>query len=115
MTRYPRRRLVPLLAAVFVLALVGALPAGAAPVRPSYAGNDYCLGACNDILPPGENGNATLADILANKALGTRPAHTDDQLAPYANLVNDYQQLTDSTIGQYYNDASFGVPSGQVA
>jgi acyl-homoserine lactone acylase PvdQ len=118
MSRYPRRRLIPLLAVACVLALPGALPAGATPAGtagPSYASNDYCLGACDDILPPGENGNATLADILANKALGTRPAHTADQLGPYANLVNGYQQLTDSTIGQYYDDASFGVASGQVA
>ncbi len=48
---------------------------------------DYCAGQCSDILPPGENGNATLADILANKAFGTRPAHTMDQLGPYADLA----------------------------
>jgi acyl-homoserine lactone acylase PvdQ len=115
MTGPVRRRFVPLAAAALLLAALPVLPAGAAPTaRPSYAGNDYCLGACNDILPPGENGNATLADILANKVLGTKPAHTDDQLAPYANLVDDYGGLTDAGIASYYDDASFGVASGQV-
>ena len=46
------------------------------------ATTDYCQGQCADILPPGENGNATLAEILANQAFGTRPAHSDDQLDP---------------------------------
>ncbi|HEY3477886.1 MAG TPA: penicillin acylase family protein [Streptomyces sp.] len=76
---------------------------------------DYCAGQCADILPPGENGNATLADILANKVFGTRPAHTSDQLGPYASLADGYPGLTDATLTNFFNDASFGVPSGQVA
>ncbi len=78
------------------------------------AGNDYCLGQCNDILPPGENGNATLADILASKALGTRPAHFTDQLGKYAALMDSYTGLTDDQLDQFYNDSAFGVPAGQV-
>lgn len=80
----------------------------------TYESNDYCDGQCSDILPPGENGNATLADILANKAFGTRPEHTDDQLNTYASLADNYQSVTDSTIDQYFNDASYGVASGDV-
>ncbi|MGN5630932.1 hypothetical protein AAIO99_02600 [Streptomyces sp. AC154] len=49
---------------------------------------DYCQGQCDDILPPGENGNATLVDILGNKAFGTHPAHSDDQLDRYDGLVD---------------------------
>src|SRR3954462_13582151 len=78
------------------------------------ANNDYCLGQCNDILPPGESGNATLAQILANKVLGTRPAHTDDQLGKYANLVNGYTGLTNGQLSNFFNDSSFGVPANQV-
>jgi hypothetical protein len=78
------------------------------------AGNDYCLEQCGDILPPGENGNATLADILAHQTLGTRPAHSADQIDKYANLVYNYAGLTDEQIGTYFNNSSFGVPSGQV-
>ncbi|HEY3611030.1 MAG TPA: penicillin acylase family protein [Pseudonocardiaceae bacterium] len=76
---------------------------------------DFCSGQCNDILPPGENGNATLADILANKLFGTAPAHTNDQLNTYGNLADGYQNLTNATIDSYFNDSSFGVPAAQVA
>ncbi|MGW1805823.1 penicillin acylase family protein [Streptomyces sp. NPDC002078] len=79
------------------------------------ASNDYCGGQCSDILPPGENGNATLAQILLNQAFGTQPSHAEDQLGPYANLATGYSGLTDSTINNFFNDASFGVPSDQVA
>ena len=87
-----------------------ATPAAAATLAP----NDFCLGECNDILPPGENGNATLADILAHQTLGTRPAHSGDQLGRYANLVYNYAGLTDAQIGAFFNDSSFGVLTGQV-
>src|SRR5882757_3063380 len=89
--------------------LLSAAPATAAP-----ANNDYCLGQCNDILPPGENGNATLIDILGNKTVGTRPAHTDDQLNKYASLVNSYAGLTNGQLSSFFNDSSFGVPANQV-
>ncbi|HEY3506826.1 MAG TPA: penicillin acylase family protein [Actinocatenispora sp.] len=97
-----------------VAALLTAGPASGSAGVPR-AVTDYCQGHCNDVLPPGENGNATLADILANRTLGTRPAHTADQLDKYADLVTDYQHLTDDTIGRYFNDSSFGVPADQVA
>jgi acyl-homoserine lactone acylase PvdQ len=89
-------------------------PVTAAGATPSDV-TDYCSGRCSDVLPPGENGNATLADILGNKLFGTRPAHTDDQLAKYGSLADGYQNLTDATIDQYFNDSSFGVPADQVA
>jgi acyl-homoserine lactone acylase PvdQ len=79
------------------------------------ASNDYCGGQCSDILPPGENGNATLGQILLNQAFGTQPSHAEDQLGPYANLATGYSGLTDATIDNFFNDASFGVPSHQVA
>ncbi|MDJ0379850.1 penicillin acylase family protein [Streptomyces sp. G-G2] len=75
---------------------------------------DYCGGQCSDILPPGQSGNATLAQILLHKALGTLPAHTSDQLARYGSLAGGYQGLTDATINDFFNDASFGVPANQV-
>ena len=79
------------------------------------ASNDYCGGQCSDILPPGENGNATLAQILLNQAFGTQPAHAEDQLGPYANLATGYSTLTDAKINTFFDDASFGVASDQVA
>ncbi|WP_225845800.1 penicillin acylase family protein [Streptomyces sp. HPF1205] len=102
-------------AAAALLALGAMTVAPGALAQAADATTDYCAGQCADILPPGENGNATLADILANKVLGTRPAHTMDQLAPYASLADGYPGLTDTTISDFFNSSSFGVPAGQVA
>jgi acyl-homoserine lactone acylase PvdQ len=109
MSRSVRIALAATLFAAMSTTLLSAAPATAAP-----ANNDYCLGQCNDILPPGENGNATLTDILGNKAFGTRPAHTDDQLGKYASLVNGYTGLTNGQLSTFFDDSSFGVPANQV-
>ena len=106
-----RRVITGVVAAVLAAGAVLGLPGSAGAVGP---GADFCQGQCNDILPPGENGNATLADILAHKVFGTRPAHSADQLPKYANLVNSYAGLTDSQLGSFYNDSSCGVPLSQV-
>ncbi|WP_188196545.1 penicillin acylase family protein [Nonomuraea sp. SYSU D8015] len=76
--------------------------------------DDYCLGQCSDVLPPGQNGNATLVEVLGNQAFGTLPPHSGDQLGKYAGLINAYTGLTDDQIENFFNDASFGVPAGQV-
>ncbi len=99
--------------------LATALPAQAAPEpeapAPAVApAGDFCVGQCSDILPPGQNGNATLAQILAHQTLGTRPAHSADQLDEYAALADSYGGLTTDTINDFFNDASFGVPADQV-
>ncbi|MGW3068789.1 penicillin acylase family protein [Streptomyces sp. NPDC001130] len=99
---------------VLVAGLLSPLTQQAAAAQ-ATAANDYCGGRCSDILPPGENGNATLAQILLNQALGTQPSHAEDQLGPYAGLATGYAGLTDSTINNFFNDSSYGVPSDQVA
>ncbi|MFJ4835631.1 penicillin acylase family protein [Streptomyces sp. NPDC088747] len=88
--------------------------ASAADTGITAAAGDYCGSQCSDILPPGENGNATLAQILLNQVFGTQPAHAEDQLGPYANLASGYSALTDTKINDFFNDASFGVPADQV-
>ncbi|CAM4098074.1 penicillin acylase family protein [Kibdelosporangium persicum] len=107
-----------LLAALSALAtatgLVAAAPSGAAEPQVAAAPIDFCLGQCGDVLPPGANGNATLADILAHRVLGTRPAHSADQLGKYDTLASGYSTLTTEKIGQFFNDSSFGVPADQV-
>lgn len=75
---------------------------------------DYCLDQCADILPPGQNGNATLVDILGHQAFGTYPAHSRDQLDRYARLVYGYAGLAEEQIDTFFTDASFGVSPGQV-
>jgi acyl-homoserine lactone acylase PvdQ len=108
----------PALATLTALAIATAGLAAAAPAvvaaPQAAAAADYCLGQCGDILPPGENGNATLADILAHKVFGTRPAHASDQLGKYDSLAAGYGALTTDKIGQFFNDSSFGVPPDQV-
>lgn len=114
------RRFPKFLKAVSICVLVAGLltpvtQAAAAGGTAGLAANDYCGGRCSDILPPGENGNATLAQILLNQVFGTQPDHAEDQLGPYSNLAAGYSTLTDDKINTFFNDASFGVASDQVA
>jgi acyl-homoserine lactone acylase PvdQ len=110
-----RRRLI--LSTVLTAALVTSTvlnPLISTPAAASYATNDYCLGECSDILPPGENGDADLVQILAHQAFGTMPPHSDDQLSSYANLTYNYTGLTGQQINTFFNDSSYGVPSTDV-
>ncbi|MCW7943039.1 penicillin acylase [Streptomyces hygroscopicus] len=111
------RRFPKFLKAAATCVLVGGLlsPISQAAAADTASTNDYCGGQCSDILPPGENGNATLVQIILNQAFGTQPGHAEDQLGPYANLVTGYSDLTDAKINNFFNDASLGVPSDQVA
>src|SRR5690348_291902 len=97
-------------AALLVTLVVPARAEALAPTRTAaFSGDDYCLGQCGDILPPGANGSALLSEILVNQAFGTQPPHADDQLGVYAGLPSAYSGLTDATIDSYFNDASFDV------
>ncbi|HEX6497433.1 MAG TPA: penicillin acylase family protein [Micromonosporaceae bacterium] len=113
--RNPRGRPLALAAAVVTSAATALVAFSAPPAAAAtLAANDYCLDQCNDVLPPGENGNATYTAILAHQLFGTRPSHSADQLDKYANLVYSYAGLTDEQINQFFNDSSFGVPASQV-
>ncbi|MFB6704690.1 penicillin acylase family protein [Streptomyces sp. NPDC056333] len=94
--------------------LLAASPQSGAAAADPVPVADYCQGQCDDILPPGENGNATLVEILGNQAFGTHPAHSDDQLDRYNGLVAGHTGLTDRKLTDFFNDASFGVPKDQV-
>lgn len=96
-------------------ALVAPLPQPARAEPAAAAATDYCRGQCADVLPPGANGNATLVEILGNRAFGTHPEHSTDQLGPYSNLAGGYPTLTDDKLAGFFNDSSFGVPTDQVA
>jgi acyl-homoserine lactone acylase PvdQ len=103
-------RLAVLLVVVGV-ALWAAGPAVAAPTPQPYRTNDF--GGFRDVLPPGTNGRATAADIVAFEATGTRPRHNDDQLDLYASLARRAPDLTTAQIPFYFKDATFGVRSGE--
>ncbi|MDT4963350.1 MAG: hypothetical protein QOF87_2997 [Pseudonocardiales bacterium] len=90
-------------------------PAGAAPgVSTAYRANDYADGRAMSILPPGENGLVNAVDLVNFELLGQRPKNSQDQLGKYQNLLYGSSSVTDSTLGQYFNDESFGVPPAGV-
>ncbi|WP_424187118.1 penicillin acylase family protein [Actinokineospora sp. G85] len=99
------------------LAVAGSASAAQVPLPPrtvGFAQGDYCLGQCNDVLTPGQNGSATLTEILAHRVLGTRPRHFDDQIGKYDALAQGRGALTTDKINTFLNDSSFGVPPEQV-
>lgn len=89
-------------------------PTAPAPSSAARVAADYCLGQCSDILPPGQNGNATFLDLLGHTVLGTRPPHSADQLERYDRLAGGYHTLTTGTIRNFFNDNSFGVAADDV-
>ncbi len=114
------RRRVARLTATLALLTASVLPGVPAVAAPQLAPGatpenlDYCLAQCLNILPPGQNGNASFAEILAHKAFGTRPGHAADQKAKYESLVWNYQTLSDDALQRYFNPSSFGAPAGGV-
>ncbi len=98
------------LATAFLAAVLLASPA-AAQVQP-YGTNDY--GGFHNVLPPGTNGFDNAAELGVIEATKQEPAHSSDQLQMYSNLTTAAGQITAQTLGQYYKDATFGVPPGDV-
>jgi acyl-homoserine lactone acylase PvdQ len=90
------------------------LTASSAQAAPQpYGTND--AGGFRNVLPPGENGLDTLAEIFAFRGTGAIPAHFADQQPLYENLVYGTPTLTDEGISAYFKDATFGVPPGAAA
>jgi acyl-homoserine lactone acylase PvdQ len=71
-------------------------------------------GGFSNVLPPGQDGSFNALEALAAQ-VGTLPAHTADQVRPYADLVKAAPGLADDRLGGYFKDASFGVAAGDVA
>jgi len=107
-----KRRRLPTIAVALALALPAS--AAAAPPAPEpFRANDP--GGFLNIIPPGQNGHANAADIAAFQLSGTRPPNASDQLKRYAELVFAAPGLQAGQLGDFYKDASFGVPEGQEA
>jgi len=100
-----RRRLVVtvLSLAVFMAATSAAHAAAVQPFRFNDAGG------FNDVLPPGTNGSANLTQLAAFLGSGARPAHNNDQLAMYNDLVFATPGLQAADLRKYFKDSSFGV------
>jgi acyl-homoserine lactone acylase PvdQ len=93
-----------------VAALVCA-PVASAQVQP-YGTNDF--GGFRNVLPPGTSGFDDIAQLAAWETGQQRPPHNSDQLAMYSNLTTAAPNIQPSQIGDYFKDATFGVPSGDV-
>jgi acyl-homoserine lactone acylase PvdQ len=107
--RVPRSTVV--FAVLIALALLGASTAAAAP-QP-YGASD--AGGFRNVLPPGENGLDNLQQLfLFRGPTKTLPPHFADQQPLYENLVYGSPGLTEAQIPNFYKDATFGVPAGEV-
>ena len=99
------------------VAVLPTSPAQASPLPPATPTPlaDHCAPAgCMDVLAPGQNGNATLVEILGHQVFGTRPRHSSSQLDMYDDLVHHYDGLTTEGLDDFFLDASFGVDPGDV-
>ncbi len=79
---------------------------------PPFGANDY--GGFRNVLPPGASGFDNAPELAEFKANKTYPPHSNDQLAMYSNLTTAAPNITTAAIPQFYKDATFGVPSGDV-
>src|SRR5919201_931724 len=100
-----------LVAALSAALLVIAAAPAQAEVQP-YGTND--AGGFHDVLPPGTNGLANGVQLAAFLTTGARPAHNDDQLAMYRDLMYATPGLKSADLGRYYKDSTFGVRPGDV-
>src|ERR1700759_2891583 len=104
------RCVVRVVASAACVALV-CVPAAQAQVQP-YGTNDF--GGFRNILPPGTSGFDDAAQLAQFEATGARPEHNDDQLSMYSGLTTAAGSITPATIPDYFKDATFGVPAGDV-
>src|SRR3954454_21824075 len=97
---------VPAFAAAVALLAALAAPAHAAAPAP-YGAND--AGGFRNVLPPGTAGTDKALQLARFNLDGTRPAHWDDQLPLYTDLLYASPSLTHEDVGKYFKDATFGV------
>jgi acyl-homoserine lactone acylase PvdQ len=100
------------IAALGAVVFIAVVPAAQADVQP-YATND--AGGFHDVLPPGANGLANGVELAAFLTTGARPAHSDDQIALYRDLMYATPGLKAEDLGRYYKDSTFGVKPQDIA
>src|SRR3954454_12676075 len=98
-------KVVALAAAAFLSVVIAPAARAAVPVPP-YGAGDESQGGFRDVLPPGTNGLADLAQLGTFVTTGQRPAHNDDQLSMYADLVRATPGLTAAQLDAYFKDST---------
>ncbi len=88
-------------------------PVAGGPAPAPYGTND--AGGFRNVLPPGSKGVDNAADLATFAATGRRPEHFDDQQPLYDGLLAASPHLRHDQIGDFFKDATFGVPDGQAA
>jgi acyl-homoserine lactone acylase PvdQ len=93
-----------------------AAPSTASTGLPSqaYRANDFAHGQALSILPPGENGAVKQSELPGVLSGSAYPAHSQDQLGKYENLLYHSSTVTDATLGNFYDDESFGVKPADI-
>jgi acyl-homoserine lactone acylase PvdQ len=99
-------------AAAIALAALALAASASAQVQP-YGANDN--GYFNDVLPPGTNGFDNAVQLAQYEGNKTYPPHNNDQLQMYSGLTTAAPNIQASQLGQFFKDATFGVPAGNVA
>ena len=94
------------------LSLVLCSGAGAAPEPQPFGTGD--AGGFRNVLPPGQDGHADVAQVAAFLATEARPPHAGDQLAPYTDLISASPTLDPARLEDFFKDATFGVEDGEV-
>lgn len=103
-------------AAALVAALAIALLAGADRALADPPDGQYRAfgdaGGFHNILPAGQDGLWSVTD--AGIGAGAYAPHMRDQHAMYGELVYNAPSLADDRVGEFYKDASFGVPASDI-
>jgi acyl-homoserine lactone acylase PvdQ len=109
--------------AIGLTAILGSGAAGAtapAAAQPgglpsqAYRAGDYAHGQAMSILPPGENGTVKPTQLVGVLSKSSYPPNSQDQLGKYENLLYHSSTVTDKTLGNFYDDESFGVKKADV-
>ncbi|HEX2016847.1 MAG TPA: penicillin acylase family protein [Solirubrobacteraceae bacterium] len=102
-----------LIAGLSAFALIASGAGAARADTPALGTND--AGGFRNVLPPGEAGVDNALQFAQFQANGQRPAHWDDQLPLYRDLVYASPHLTHAQIPSFFKDATFGVRPEDVA
>src|SRR5687767_10316081 len=109
----PRRFRAAAFAIVTVVSLITPLAARADIAPGDYREGDESLVALN-ILPPGQGRHLNVLEGADALGRGNHPPHNTDQIAKYEGLIKAASTLDESSLAEWFTDASFGVKPDDV-